>query len=144
MIMDHRPWSRKPFFSKQSNGWGKYVIIITRLLEETSTWLPPFHKKDEVNAYWIIIVTFSRKLLSFYTWLILMNNGTHAYNNKRREHHVASCLNWFLVSYSLMVAWPDIKASILPAYGLDHWLIFFQLGLCVNPKLHPLCFEFFY
>jgi hypothetical protein len=81
--------------------------------------------------------------------IILVNiettNGNFTWNNHRQgKQQIASHLNLFLVSDSILLANPHPLASILPFTGSDHWSISLHLDLHGIPPNHPFHFKIFY
>ena len=55
---------------------------------------------------------------------IQTTNGFHTWQNKHSgQRHIASCLDRFLVSESVMNGEGDIRAYIMPGVGSDQWPI---------------------
>lgn len=57
------------------------------------------------------------------------------------ERRIASRLDHFLVSESIMVGRGEIGATVLPTVGSDHWPIFLEWGHLGEFINHPFHFE---
>lgn len=69
---------------------------------------------------------------------IRSTNGLFKWENKRSgERHIASRLDHFLVSESILAGRGDIGASVLPAIGSDHWPICLEWGISETSSTDP-------
>jgi endonuclease/exonuclease/phosphatase family metal-dependent hydrolase len=72
-------------------------------------------------------------------------NGTFTWRNHRvGQHHIASHLDHFLISESLLQRNYAIEATILPYHGSDHWPINLLIDIPTSPKNRPFHFESFW
>jgi hypothetical protein len=72
-------------------------------------------------------------------------NGIFTWSNHRSGHqHVASRLDRFLISESLLLDDLVLEANILPKDGSDHWPVSLWLDIGAMPKLKPFRFEKFW
>lgn len=69
-------------------------------------------------------------------------NGVHTWSNRRTgRHQIASKLDRFLISDSVIHLGGDLSALILPHSGLDHWPIALQWQRPGNVTRRPFRFE---
>ena len=73
------------------------------------------------------------------------NNDNFTWNNKRtRDSGIACRLDRFLVTGSIIMNMGELKASVLPSVGSNHWPIKLEWKN-VGPNLRrPFCFEKFW
>ena len=72
-------------------------------------------------------------------------NGWYMWNNKRGgEHLVASRLDRFLVSESILHDMGEIMIEVLPAAGSDHWPICLRWDWTCSTLRKPFRFEQFW
>jgi exonuclease III len=76
---------------------------------------------------------------------IRTNNGQFTWNNKRLAHHqIATRLDRFLVSESIILQGLALDCSILPWGGSDHWSVQLEANFQTTPKNRPFRFEKFW
>jgi hypothetical protein len=72
-------------------------------------------------------------------------NGIFTWSNQRSApQHVASRLDLFLISESLLMDDIVLESNILPKAGSDHWPVSLWLDTGATPKLKPFRFEKFW
>lgn len=72
-------------------------------------------------------------------------NGLHTWNNKQGgNRQVASRLDRFLISESIMLQNLDMEANILPIGGSDHWPVQLHFTNMNKPQNRPFRFESFW
>eukprot|EP00253_Pinus_taeda_P010667 PITA_10667 len=72
-------------------------------------------------------------------------SGAYTWNNKRGgERQIASRLDRFLISESILMEGVIVESDILPSGGSDHWLISLMAGIQGMPKNKPFRFEKFW
>jgi hypothetical protein len=73
------------------------------------------------------------------------NNGQFTWNNKwMNQHQVATRLDRFLVSESIIMQGLTLDCNILPWGGSDHWPVQLEAGFQTTPKNRPFRFEKFW
>jgi exonuclease III len=73
------------------------------------------------------------------------NNGQFTWNNKRmNQYQVATRLDRFLVSESIIMQGLTLDCNILPWGGSDHWPMQLEAGFQTTPKNRPFRFEKFW
>lgn len=73
---------------------------------------------------------------------IRTNNGNITWNNKQLAHHkVATRLDRFLVSKSIIMQGLALGCNILPWGGLDHWSVQLEVNFQTTLKNRPFRFE---
>ena len=73
------------------------------------------------------------------------NNGQFTWNNKRmNQHQVATRLDRFLVSESIIMQGLTLDCNILPWGGSDHWPVQLEAGFQTTPKNRLFRFEKFW
>jgi hypothetical protein len=76
---------------------------------------------------------------------IITNNGQFTWNNKRSNHYqVATRLDRFLVSESIILQGLTLDCNILPWGGSDHWPVQLEANFQTTPKNRPFRFEKFW
>jgi exonuclease III len=76
---------------------------------------------------------------------IKTNNGQFTWNNKRmNQYQVATRLDRFLVSESIIMQGITLECNILPWGGSDHWPVQLEAGFQTTPKNRPFRFEKFW
>jgi hypothetical protein len=76
---------------------------------------------------------------------IRTSDGYFTWNNKRLAHHqVATRLDRFLVSESIILQCLSLDCSILPWGGSDHWSVQLEAIFQTTPKNMPFIFEKFW
>ena len=72
------------------------------------------------------------------------NNVQFTWNNKQMsQHQVATRLDRFIVSESIIMQGITLYCNILPWGGSDHWLVKLEAGFQTTPKNRPFRFEKF-
>jgi hypothetical protein len=72
-------------------------------------------------------------------------NGTFTWSNRQSgPQQIASRLDHFLISETLMLEGPMVEANILPKSGSDHWPVQLWIDTIATPKLKPFRFEKFW
>ena len=72
-------------------------------------------------------------------------NGWYTWNNKRGgKHLVASRLDRFLVSESILHDMGEIMSEVLPGTGFDHWPIYLRWDWSCSTLRKPFKFEQFW
>jgi len=72
-------------------------------------------------------------------------NGWFTWNNHRKGgHSIASRLDRFLISETVLVNSGDINASVLPSAGSDHWPVCLKWGVGGRQGRKPFRFESFW
>jgi hypothetical protein len=73
------------------------------------------------------------------------NNVQFTWNNKQMsQHQVATRLDRFLVSESIIMQGITLYCNILPWGGYDHWPVQLEAGFQTTPKNRPFRFEKFW
>eukprot|EP00253_Pinus_taeda_P013605 PITA_13605 len=76
---------------------------------------------------------------------IQTSNGVYTWTNKRRgTQHIASRLDWFLISDNAIHLGGDFHTSIMPQGGSDHWPIMLQWSRPGTKCNRPFQFEAFW
>jgi len=72
-------------------------------------------------------------------------NGLHTWNNKQGgNRQIASRLDRFLMSESILLQNMDVEANILPIGGSDHWPVQIHFTNLDKPQNRPFRFEAFW
>ena len=73
---------------------------------------------------------------------IKTSNGQFTLNNKRILHQqIASRLDRFLISHSIVMQGIIMEGIILPWGGSDHWHVLMEANFQVTPKNRPFWFK---
>ena len=75
---------------------------------------------------------------------MLTINGIYTWNNRRGGNHIASRLDRFLVSESIMNRDAFLEAKIMPAIGSSHWPKRLEIDIKKNSGKNPFKFESFW
>jgi len=71
-------------------------------------------------------------------------NGIFTWNNKRGgDRLIASGLDRFLISDTILLEGITVESEIIPSGGSDHWPISLQATILGTPKNRPFRFEKF-
>jgi hypothetical protein len=116
---------------------GTRPLDIWRRLQSHSL---PGRKKGGVRSISTTSTSFNKLIEEMHLVDIRTTNGLFTWQNKHSgERHIASRLDHFLVSESIMVGRGEIGATVLPTIGSDHWPIcleWWHLGEFINRPFH--------
>lgn len=114
---------------------GGYFNMINSLLEKKGR-LRRLNKDSELFVDFIE----SARLVD-----ILPKNGSYTWNNRRGgENRIASRLDRFLISESILIEGITVDSDILPTGGSDHWPISLEAAFLRTPRNKPFRFEKFW
>ena len=86
-------------------------------------------KKGGIRSLSSISASFNEAIEDLHLVDVQTPNGFYTWQNKRSgSKHIASHLDWFLVSELVLIGEGEIGAFVMPTTDSDHWLIFLEWG----------------